>query len=121
MSHPISPPSRLYYTDWEPHPISPLSRLYYTDWAEPAFIGTAGMDGSGPRTLISGDLVWPNALTISRETQQLFWADAQQGHIEVADMLGRNRRVLLRSPEGEWGAPWSPDGERVVSWSPDGE
>ncbi|XP_043215670.1 prolow-density lipoprotein receptor-related protein 1-like [Amphibalanus amphitrite] len=75
-------------------------RLYYTDWAEPAFIGTAGMDGSEPRTLISGELVWPNALTISRETQQLFWADAQQGHIEVADMLGRNRRVLLRSPEG---------------------
>ena len=59
------------------------------------------MDGSDPRTLITGDLVWPNALTISRETQQLFWADAQQGHIEVADMLGRNRRVLLRSPEGE--------------------
>jgi len=75
-------------------------RLYYTDWAEPAFVGTAGMDGSDPRTLISGDLVWPNALTISRETKQLFWADAQLGHIEVADMEGRNRRVLLRSPEG---------------------
>ncbi|XP_037089708.1 vitellogenin receptor-like [Pollicipes pollicipes] len=74
--------------------------LYYTDWAEPAFIGSAGMDGSRPAPLITGNLVWPNALTISRETQQLFWADAQLGHIEVADMQGRNRRVLLRSPEG---------------------
>lgn len=75
-----------------------LGRMYYTDWGEKPFIGTAGMDGSDPKVIVSGDLVWPNALTISRKTRQLFWADAKMGQIEVSDLGGRHRRVLLQSP-----------------------
>ncbi len=37
---------------------------------------------------------WPNALTISHETNELFWADAKEDYIAVADFNGENRKVI---------------------------
>jgi low-density lipoprotein receptor-related protein 1 (alpha-2-macroglobulin receptor) len=38
---------------------------------------------------------WPNALAISYETNELFWADAREDYIAVADLDGRNPRIVL--------------------------
>ena len=38
---------------------------------------------------------WPNALAISYETNELFWADAREDYIAVADLDGRNPHIVL--------------------------
>ncbi|XP_049539126.1 low-density lipoprotein receptor-related protein 1B [Anopheles darlingi] len=69
--------------------------MYWTDWGDRPHIGRAGMDGSNQTILIKEQLGWPNALTISFETNQLFWGDAREDYIGVSDLDGRNVRILL--------------------------
>jgi len=52
------------------------------------------MDGSRTQTLITENLGWPNALTISYETKEIWWADAKEDYIAVADLNGKNRKVV---------------------------
>lgn len=70
--------------------------MYWTDWGDRPYIGKAGMDGSRQKILINDDLGWPNALTISFETDELFWGDAREDYIAVADLDGNNRKVIIR-------------------------
>lgn len=81
--------------------LDPMNRyMYWTDWGTRVHIGKAGMDGSNPKVIISKNLGWPNALTISYETGEIFWADAREDYIAVADLDGiLFPRVLARS----WG------------------
>ncbi|XP_055591150.1 low-density lipoprotein receptor-related protein 1 [Uranotaenia lowii] len=69
--------------------------MYWTDWGDQPYIGKAGMDGSNQTMLIKNHLGWPNALTISFETNELFWGDAREDFIAVSDLEGRNRKVVL--------------------------
>lgn len=69
--------------------------LYWTDWGERPHIGKAGMDGSNPRIIAEDGFGWPNALTISFETKELFWGDAREDYIAVSDLEGRNRKVII--------------------------
>jgi integrin beta 2 len=69
--------------------------MYWTDWGDHPYIAKAGMDGTSRRTLITENLGWPNALTLSYETQEIFWADAREDYIAVSDLEGKNRRVVL--------------------------
>lgn len=69
--------------------------MYWTDWGDRPYIGKAGMDGSGQRILVNDSLGWPNALTISYETNELFWADAREDYIAVSDLEGMNRKIVL--------------------------
>lgn len=71
------------------------SYMYWTDWGDRPYIGKAGMDGSGQRILVNDSLGWPNALTISYETNELFWADAREDYIAVSDLEGMNRKIVL--------------------------
>lgn len=52
------------------------------------------MDGSNPVILVHTNLGWPNALTISFETNELFWADAREDFISVSDFEGKNKRIV---------------------------
>ena len=69
--------------------------MYWTDWGDKPYIGKAGMDGSAQRILVNDSLGWPNALTISYETNELFWADAREDYIAVSDLDGNNRKIVL--------------------------
>ncbi|KAH9629928.1 hypothetical protein HF086_017443 [Spodoptera exigua] len=69
--------------------------LYWSDWGAAPHIGRAGMDGSGRQVLLSAGLYWPNALTLNPASQELYFADARQDYIAVADLDGRNVRVLF--------------------------
>jgi low-density lipoprotein receptor-related protein 1 (alpha-2-macroglobulin receptor) len=71
-----------------------LRAMYWTDWGIFPHIGRAGMDGSNPEIIVNGSLGWPNALTISFETNELFFGDAKEDFISVCDFDGRNRKIL---------------------------
>lgn len=68
--------------------------MYWTDWGEKAYVGKAAMDGSNPRIIVNDSLGWPNALTISYVTRELFWADARRDYIAVTDLEGQNKRIV---------------------------
>lgn len=69
--------------------------MYWTDWGSKAHIGKAGMDGSNPQIIVEEYLGWPNALTISYETNELFWGDAREDYIAVSDLNGQNVKFVL--------------------------
>lgn len=74
--------------------------VYWSDWGTAAHIGRAGMDGSGRRVLVSAGLGWPNALTLSPVSNELYFADAREDFIAVTDLDGNNMRVLFS--RGQW-------------------
>ena len=53
------------------------------------------MNGSDPHVIVNKSLGWPNALTLSYETDEIIWADAREDYIAVADMEGNNMRILM--------------------------
>ena len=73
--------------------------MYWTDWGANPKIEQAAMDGSARRTIVAGDLVWPNGLTIDQLTNRLFWVDAKLDKIEVSDLNGGNRQLIMSSAD----------------------
>ena len=71
--------------------------MYWTDWGSNPKIEKAAMDGSSRRSVVTGNLGWPNGLTIDRSTNRLYWADAKLDKIEVSDLTGANRQLLVSS------------------------
>ena len=71
--------------------------MYWTDWGSNPKIEKAQMDGSGRRIIVTANLVLPNGLTIHQATNRLFWADAKLDKIEVSDLDGRNRHLVMSS------------------------
>ena len=71
--------------------------MYWTDWGSNPKIQQASMDGSSRRSIVTGNLSWPTGLTIEQSTNLLYWADAKLDIIEVSDLNGGNRRVVLSS------------------------
>jgi len=74
-----------------------FSMMYWTDWGASPKIEKAEMDGSMRQAIVSGNLVWPNGLTIDQVTNRLFWADAKLDKIEASDLTGKNRQLILSS------------------------
>lgn len=71
--------------------------MYWTDWGANPKIEKAGMDGSGRRSIVTGNLVWPNGLTVDHATNSLYWTDAKLDTLEMSDLDGGNRQVILSS------------------------
>ena len=61
--------------------------MYWTDWGATPKIERANLDGGDIRTLVQGQLKWPNGLVIDVTSQRLFWADAGVDKIETSDLL----------------------------------
>ena len=57
------------------------------------------MDGSGRQSIVTGNLAWPNGLTIDQATNRLYWVDAKLDTIEMTDLNGASRQVLLSSAD----------------------
>ena len=71
--------------------------MYWTDWGANPKIEKAAMDGSSRQTIVTGNITLPNGLTIDYSTNRLFWADAKLDKIEVSDLNGGNRRLIMSS------------------------
>ncbi|XP_050312267.1 prolow-density lipoprotein receptor-related protein 1 isoform X2 [Anthonomus grandis grandis] len=75
--------------------LDPINKfMYWTDWGSRVHIGKSGMDGSNPKVIVNKNLGWPNALTISYETNEIFWSDAREDYIAVSDYEGNNIKII---------------------------
>lgn len=74
--------------------------MYWTDWGANPKVEKAEMDGSGRRSIIIGNLAWPHGLTLDQATDRLYWADAKLDTIEMSDLDGGNRQIVLSSSAG---------------------
>lgn len=76
--------------------IDPLGGfLYWSDWGKPPRIEKAAMDGSMRTVLIRQNLSLPNGLVVDHDSGKLYWADGETKTIEVANLDGTGRYVLV--------------------------
>ncbi|KAG5899803.1 hypothetical protein JTB14_010242 [Gonioctena quinquepunctata] len=73
--------------------------MFWTDWGSEPKIERAGMDGSHRQTIVNFDVKWPNGLTLDLVKKRMYWVDAKLNTISSCDYNGRNRRVILFSPD----------------------
>lgn len=66
--------------------------MYWTEWGSKS-IKRAGMDGSHPITLL--DQVKASGLILDLEMRKLLWTTLDNSAIEMADMDGSGRKVLI--------------------------
>ncbi|XP_059055812.1 prolow-density lipoprotein receptor-related protein 1-like, partial [Achroia grisella] len=76
--------------------------LYWSDWGAEPHIGRAGMDGSARRVVVRRGLRWPNALTVCHASQELYFGDAHEDYVAVADLDGGNVRILFSRDRMPW-------------------
>ena len=76
--------------------------MFWSDWGAIPKIEQAEMNGSARRTIVTGNLIWPNGLTYHQATNHLFWADARLNRIEKLDLNGGKRpRQLIILPKAD--------------------
>ncbi|KAK4005331.1 hypothetical protein OUZ56_007048 [Daphnia magna] len=68
--------------------------LFWSDWGSQPHIGSAGMDGSQRKNVITTDIVWPNGLVVDETIQRIFWGDAKLNRIESSRLDGSDRKIL---------------------------
>lgn len=73
--------------------------MYWTDWGfKNKHIGKAGMDGTNPQILLNASyLFWPNGITISYATNELFWVDGKLDTISKCDLDGNNVKIIINA------------------------
>ncbi|XP_071941661.1 low-density lipoprotein receptor-related protein 1-like isoform X2 [Antedon mediterranea] len=77
--------------------VNPMKgEMFWTDWGLNPYIAKAGMDGENVQKIVTYKLGWPNGLTIDYATNYIFWADAREDRIEMANSDGENRRTIIR-------------------------
>ncbi|XP_013410893.1 low-density lipoprotein receptor-related protein 6 [Lingula anatina] len=69
--------------------------MYWTDWGTFPKIERANLDGSDRVIMFNTSLGWPNGLALSAKEKKIYWCDAKTDKIEVANMDGTGRRVLV--------------------------
>lgn len=69
--------------------------MYWTDWGKEPLIERAYLDGTHRSVIIHSNLGWPNGLAVDYVDKKLYWADANTDRIEVADLDGGHRRMLV--------------------------
>ena len=69
--------------------------MYWTDWGKDPKIERAALDGSQRITLVDTSVAWPNGLTIDHFSRKIYWADAKLDKIEVMNLDGSDRRVVV--------------------------
>ncbi|XP_065914777.1 low-density lipoprotein receptor-related protein 5-like isoform X2 [Dysidea avara] len=80
--------------------LDPLNdALYMTDWGTSPRIEKMHLDGSGRVTIVTQNLVWPNAVTIDFTGPALYWADSWTDIIARGDLDGNNIVILLRGAD----------------------
>ncbi|KJH46163.1 Low-density lipoprotein receptor repeat class B [Dictyocaulus viviparus] len=69
--------------------------MFVSDWSSTPFIAKAAMDGSSFTKIIVDKISWPNALTVDIYADKIYWADAYNDVIEVAELDGMGRRKII--------------------------
>lgn len=72
-----------------------LGWMFWSDWGKKPKIERASLDGTERVMLVSDDLGWPNGIALDVELKKIYWCDAKLDKIEVTNMDGSDRRVIL--------------------------
>lgn len=70
------------------------SLLFWAVRGSRSYIGSAGMDGSARKDIITKDIGQPTGLVVDETIQRIYWSDSQLGRIESANLDGSSRSVL---------------------------
>ncbi|WAR02016.1 LRP6-like protein [Mya arenaria] len=70
--------------------------IWWTDWGEEPKIERAFLDGTNRSIVINTNLSWPNGIVVDYKEDKIYWCDAKTDVIEVANMDGSGRRVLVK-------------------------
>lgn len=92
----------------------PAGLVFWSDWGHNARIERANMDGGERMTVIADDLIWPNGLSVDVIGNKIYWNDAKRHVIEMADLDGLNRKVLIQGVEHPYGLTLTKD---FIYWS----
>ena len=69
--------------------------MYWTDWGNHPKIERARLDGTHRVILVNSSIAWPNGITIDYFDRKIYWADAKLDKIEVMNLDGSERKVIL--------------------------
>ncbi|KAM3859172.1 low-density lipoprotein receptor-related protein 6 isoform 4-T4 [Diretmus argenteus] len=69
--------------------------MYWTDWGEVPKIERADLDGMERVVMVNTSLGWPNGLALDYDERKIYWGDAKTDKIEVMNMDGTGRRILV--------------------------
>jgi low density lipoprotein receptor-related protein 5/6 len=72
-----------------------LGWMFLSDWGKKPKIERASLDGTERVVLVSDDLGWPNGIALDVDMRKIYWCDAKMDKIEVTNMDGSDRRVIL--------------------------
>ncbi|XP_069480204.1 low-density lipoprotein receptor-related protein 5 isoform X1 [Ambystoma mexicanum] len=76
--------------------LNPLTGyMYWNDWGLSPKIESSYLDGSNRLVLVNTSLGWPNGLALDLKEGKLYWGDAKSDKIEVINVDGTMRRILL--------------------------
>jgi len=76
--------------------------MIWADWGAQVRIERSDMDGRRRAVIVSEKLGWPNGITVMRGGR-VVWADSQTHTIEMADINGVNRRLLIADLPSPYG------------------
>lgn len=69
--------------------------MFWTDWGTIPKIEKAWMDGTNRKTIVTGNLGWPNGVTLDTRTQTLYWVDAKLDRVRNRKIDGCSFNVLF--------------------------
>ncbi|EPY78064.1 hypothetical protein CB1_001130008 [Camelus ferus] len=75
-------------------------RLFWTDMGINPRIESSSLQGIGRLIIVNSDLIWPSGITIDYLTDKLYWCDAKQSVIEMANLDGSERQRLAQNDVG---------------------
>ena len=68
-----------------------------------AKIERANMDGTDNKILVKAGIQMPTTITVDPNENKIYWADVMKETVEMINMDGTGRKVLLSIPNGIWG------------------
>ncbi|XP_058464924.1 low-density lipoprotein receptor-related protein 6 [Malaya genurostris] len=73
-----------------------LGWMFWSDWSEKdPKIERSSLDGTERVLIVQQNLGWPNGIALDVDARKIYWCDAKLDRIEVANMDGSGRNIIL--------------------------